>query len=617
MVARMVQLATPEPHEAAPKAGEVLEGRYRLEGPLGEGGVGWVYRARHLQLGSEVAIKMLQERFAESSMMRPRFTREARAMAALRHPHIVSITDFSVADGRPYIVMELLEGLSLREELEKGPIAPERVKRIVARILDGLTYAHGQGFVHRDLKPDNIFLLELPSDDAFPKILDFGFVKLTGHEDQPQMNAEVLTRSGIAFGTPAYMSPEQATGAPADARSDLYSLGILVFEMLVGRRPYEGTLPEIVRKHLTAPIPTFADIGASPRESDRLRAFLTQAMAKEPVDRFQSATEMKAALLALPDDYLRLDSSKPQEATVSTEAPTVAAVAPSRARPASEKPGAPKRSSMKALGMALAAATVIGGAAVLVALGASLTEDVVPDVPLESAAATPANLGEGEGGAMPALPEGERGAVDTVDADEAVGDELEELDEEALGDEESAEDLAPEEEAEDEQAAEEAAAEAQAIAAEEEPAAPTAERRNPWQTHRAVAWLTRARRRALAGRSLGNRTEEALKRYVRTHREDPRPHLLLAQSYMNRGWKRSALERYDLARRIDPNAPADPRMRTDLVRMAADSSVAERAAEMVVRIYGPDATETVDEELGRDRWDDPAKARLRTLRTRL
>ena len=616
MPRRMVQLATPDPHEAAPKAGEVLEGRYRLEGTLGEGGVGWVYRARHLQLGSEVAIKMLQERFAASSMMRPRFTREARAMAALKHPHIVTITDFSLADGRPYIVMELLEGLSMREVLDEGPIAPERAREIVARVLDGLAYAHGQGFIHRDLKPDNIFLLDLPSDDAFPKILDFGFVKLTGHEDQPSMNAEVLTRSGIAFGTPAYMSPEQATGAPADARSDLYSLGIVLFEMLVGRRPYEGSLPEIVRQHLTAPVPTFAERGVSPRESEPLRAFLLQAMAKEPEHRFQSATDMKRALLALPADYLRIDASRPQGATVSTEAPTVAAVAPSRARPASERP-APKRSALKALATALVAATLIGGAAVLVALGASWTEDVVPDVPLESAA-TPAHLGEGESGEGSG-DEGRssnRGAgepVPTLAAGDAIG-EAEALPGEEV---EAPSVLAPEEEAEDEQAAEEAAAEAEAIEETGAEESTAEERRNPWQTHRAVAWMTRARRQALAGRRLSGRTEDALKRFAQSHRGDSRPHLLLAQSYMNRGWHRSALQRYDLARRVDSNAPADPRMRQDLVLMAADSSVAESSADAVVRLYGDDATAVVDTELARERWDVAARARLRALRVRL
>jgi len=591
----MVQLATPDPHEAAPKPGEVLEGRYRLEGRLGEGGVGWVYRARHLQLGSDVAVKMLQERFAESSMMRPRFTREARAMAALKHPHIVTITDFSLVDGRPYIVMELLEGKSLREELEDGPMEAGRARSMVLRVLDGLSYAHAQGFVHRDLKPDNIFLLDLPSDDAFPKILDFGFVKLTGQDSQPAANAEVLTRSGIAFGTPAYMSPEQATGAPADGRSDVYSLGVLFYEMLAGKRPFEGSLPEIVRKHLTAPVPRFADLNVAARESEPLRAFLEKAMAKEAEDRFQSATEMKQALVALPDDFLSMKDGLP-DSTVSTEAPTVAAV------PRSKPTGTDKRSSMKAAAAAIVAAFLIGGAAVLVALAASWTEEVVPDVPIENSATQPR-------AEFPADPEGaddEAPPVDTLDAEEAIGEPPEPVPEN------------PAEVAEDEQAAEEAVAEGEAIEAPEATDdTPSEERVNPWQTHRALGWLTRARRRVLRGRHLGSRTESALKRHVRAHRQDPRPHLLLAQSYMNKGWKRSALQRYDLAHRIDPNAPADPRMKVDMVRLAAESSVQERAAEMVVRVYGQDARETVDAELESDRWDDEARGRLTALRGRL
>lgn len=596
----MVQLATPDPEEAAPKPGEVLEGRYRLEGRLGEGGVGWVYRARHLQLGSDVAIKMLQERFAESSMMRPRFTREARAMAALKHPHIVTITDFSVVEGRPYIVMELLEGLSLRDVLEEGPVEPERARRLVARILEGLEYAHAQGFVHRDLKPDNIFLLDLPSDDAFPKILDFGFVKLTGQDSQPQANAEVLTRSGIAFGTPAYMSPEQATGAPADARSDLYALGIILFEMLAGKRPYEGSLPEIVRKHLTAPVPTFADIGAASREREPLRALIAKAMAKEPADRFQSATEMKQALLDLPDHFLRIREDLP-DATVSSEAPTVAAVP--RSKPPKDSG---KRSSMKAAGAAMAAAFVIGGAAVLIALAASWTDEVAPDVPLANAATEPeANQ-----------------AAETEDEGEELG-ELQDVAEDPAETEALAEVAEPvpenpAEEAEDEQAAEEALAEGEAIEAPAEQVDHAREERvNPWRSRRALGWFTRARRRVLRGRQLGSRTEAALKRHVRAHRDDPRPHLLLAQSYMNKGWKRSAYQRYDLAYRIDSNAPADPRMKLDLVRMAADSSVQDEAADMVVRVYGSDAVETIDEELATERWAPDARARLAALRGRL
>jgi len=519
-------------------------------------------------------------------------------MAALKHPHIVTITDFSLADGRPYIVMELLEGKSLREELETGPMEPGRARALVARVLDGLAYAHAQGFVHRDLKPDNIFLLDLPSDDAFPKILDFGFVKLTGHDSQPQANAEVLTRSGIAFGTPAYMSPEQATGAPADARSDLYSLGVLFFEMLAGKRPFEGSLPEIVRKHLTAPVPRFADLNVAARESDALRLFLEKAMAKEPPDRFQSAAEMKKALLALPMPVVRMIDGLP-DSTISTEAPTVAAV------PRSKPRGVASRSTLKAAAAAIAAAFVIGGAAVLVALAASWTEEVVPDVPLENSATQPRAEfpAEPEAGGDEDEDEGE--PVDTVAAEEAIGEVPEPVPEN------------PEEEAEDEQAAEEAAAEAEAIEAPAEEEETGQERVNPWQTHRAVAWLTRSRRRVLRGRPLSDRTEAALKRHAQAHREDPRPHLLLAQSYMNKGWKRSALERYDLAVRIDANAPADPRMRVDVVRLAAESSVQERAAEMVVRIYGADAAETIDNELESSRWNDGARARLTMLRARL
>ena len=628
----MVSLATPEHRPAAPKPGEILEGRYRLDGPLGEGGVGWVYRAEHLQLGSQVAVKMLQTRFAESSMMRPRFTREARAMAALRHPHIVTITDFSVAEGRPYIVMELLEGLSLREVMDEGPFDPERARRVILRVLDGLAYAHNQGFIHRDLKPDNIFLLDLPSDDSFPKILDFGFVKLTSDEEQPA-TAEVLTRSGIAFGTPAYMSPEQATGAPADPRSDLYALGIVFFEMLVGRRPYEGSLPEIVRKHLTAPVPTFDQVGASRRESQELRRFLLCAMAKEPDERFADAAAMKAALLALPEAYLVSADAAPR-ASVSTEAPTVAAVVPSRPGPRADAERADTvhegTSPWKLAVLALVFASAIGAIAVMVALAASWTEDIVPEVPRLRGSPEDFETGfdpvAGDGKPNPAPASSDAPSIHTVPADEAIGEAAEreladepesELSEEELRAQEEVipvEAMTPEEVAQDERAAEEAVAEAAAV----EPAAPSPEatRVNPWQARRSISWMTRARRRVLRGRNLGHATEEACKRFARSHREDPRPHLLLAQSYRARGWDRSALERYDLARRVAVTAVGDPRMKTDLVRMAASSSVADRAAEMVQSIYGAEALETVEQELESPRHDAAAKARLRRLASR-
>ncbi len=283
-------------------AGSVLDGRYRVVDVLGTGGVGIVYRAEHLGLKREVAVKVLRKSFVEHTSLRPRFDREARAMAAMSHPNIVSVMDYGVADGAPFIVMEHLEGRTLRSLMDEGPVPETEALRIGRALLRGLGYAHGRGLVHRDVKPGNVFLQALDAQGEHVKLLDFGFAKI-------QAGSELTTGSMISqvdetFGTPAYMSPEQSMGDNLDHRADLYSVGVLLFEMLAGDKPFDGELHEIVKAHLATPVPPIEEFRPDVRVRPALAEFLAKAMAKNPKDRFESADAMAHAIEELPRESL-------------------------------------------------------------------------------------------------------------------------------------------------------------------------------------------------------------------------------------------------------------------------------------------------------------------------
>jgi hypothetical protein len=283
-----------EPGDDELQPGVLLEGRYQIEHRLGEGGVGFVYRARQINLHRRVAIKLLQQEVMGDEELRPRFEREALTLAALSHPNIVSLTDYGAVQGRPYLVMELLEGRTLREILDQeGALEVGRALALARQVLLALAYAHELGVVHRDLKPANLLVQALPSHEHL-KVLDFGLVKLLpgSYLDRGIQ----LSRVGFTFGTPAYMSPEHATGAEVDGRSDLYAMGVLLFELLSGQKPFDGELQDILRAHFTAPVPAMAE--RNPQLSGRpdLQALVERAMAKEREQRFASAAEMIAAL---------------------------------------------------------------------------------------------------------------------------------------------------------------------------------------------------------------------------------------------------------------------------------------------------------------------------------
>lgn len=277
------------------EAGDPLIGRmvgaYRIAAPIGRGGLATVYRARHEVVGRDVAVKILSASVSRSPTLRARFLREARAANRVRHPHVIDVADIGeTEDGLAFLVMELLEGRTLAEEIAGGPIAPERALRIAAQAAAALGCAHDLGVVHRDVKPANVFVLRRDGGAPFIKLLDFGLANLRGEHR--------LTASGELFGTPAYMAPEQIDGDKPAPAVDLYALGCVLFEMLTGSIPFRGSTPATLDQHLRAPAPRPSDRRAGlPAGIDALVASLLE---KDPARRADAgaAARAVAALLA-------------------------------------------------------------------------------------------------------------------------------------------------------------------------------------------------------------------------------------------------------------------------------------------------------------------------------
>jgi eukaryotic-like serine/threonine-protein kinase len=262
--------------------------RYRILAPLGAGGMGTVYEALHLASGGVYAMKVLHAGLPDE--VARRFEREARATSLLDHPGVVDVLDFGrLADGRLFLVMELVRGTSLADVLSSGPLPVGRAVAIAGRILGALAFSHRAGIVHRDLKPDNVMLLE---GDAV-KLVDFGIAKLLGPVAD-ELGGD-LTRTGVVFGTPAYMAPEQALGRAVDARVDLYSLGVILYELLAGRPPFASDDPlALLRLQCAAPPPPLP-----PSLPGGIERIVLRALAKRAEARYQTAEEMHADLLEL------------------------------------------------------------------------------------------------------------------------------------------------------------------------------------------------------------------------------------------------------------------------------------------------------------------------------
>ena len=266
-------------------------GKYRIVRPLGRGGMGAVYEALQTDLNRRVALKVLHPHLAQDPQLVTRFRREAMSAAGLGHPNIVQVTDFgrSEEDGSVFLVMELLEGAPLSAVIDRERLPPARLAQVAWQVLSALEAAHAAGIVHRDLKPDNVFLTSVPGVGDVVKLLDFGIAKLAESEGSG------LTATGAVLGTPAYMAPEQARGAAVDGRVDVYALGVLMYEALTGRLPYNGAnYNAMIAAILTEQPPRIGDLRAD-LPSD-LVAVIERAMERDPASRWQSAGAMREAL---------------------------------------------------------------------------------------------------------------------------------------------------------------------------------------------------------------------------------------------------------------------------------------------------------------------------------
>jgi serine/threonine-protein kinase len=276
--------------EADPLLGKLIEGRYEVESVLGEGGMGSVYAVRHRALDKRFAMKVMRADLAKQGELAARFIQEARATAAIGHPNIVQITDFGeLPSGAPYFVMELLDGSPLSKLIRKGGPLPARLAvRVLIQTASALSAAHAAGVIHRDLKPDNIHITK----NEAVKILDFGVAKMAG--------AGRLTRTGMVFGTPHYMSPEQASGGEVDHRADMYALGIIMYEMFTGKVPFEAdSYMGVLTKHMFMDPEPPSHVNEAARELGALEDVTLRCLEKRPEARYASMEELVADIQSI------------------------------------------------------------------------------------------------------------------------------------------------------------------------------------------------------------------------------------------------------------------------------------------------------------------------------
>ena len=320
---------------------EILDGQFKIVQKIGMGGMGAVYKALQPDMNRMVAVKVLHPKLADRRDIASRFRREARAMSHLTHPHTARVFMYdALEDGTLFIVMELLEGKTINRVVRaEGPMELRRALRIMMQVCGALEEAHVAGMVHRDLKPENVFLCKQGGLADFPKVLDFGLAKVTYREMQP--GSVQLTREGMVFGTPEFMSPEQAQGRTLTPASDVYSLAVILYEMLTGLLPFDAKNPlDFLQLHVSAPPIPISERVEGLTFPPELWACLERALAKRPESRYASAAgfegdleEVLAGVTVLPARRSGAAPGSQLEVAAGAPAESKAAVAPAARAP--------------------------------------------------------------------------------------------------------------------------------------------------------------------------------------------------------------------------------------------------------------------------------------------
>lgn len=287
-----------------PRIGTVLSDRYLIHALIGEGGMGKVYAGEHVLMHKRVAIKVLHKELTALADVVQRFEREAMAAANIDHPNVAAATDFGhLADDSVFLVLEYVQGISLRSEIADGALSVGRALHIARQIASALASAHARGIVHRDLKPENVMLVEKAGDPDFVKVLDFGIAKVPIQEVSERGSVrpgQIITKVGMIFGTPEYMAPEQALGQVADGRADQYALGVILFEMLTGNRPYRNdSQVGMLGQQLKGPPPKLSDFAPNILVPEGVESLLERLLAVEREQRFENSLELVEAIESL------------------------------------------------------------------------------------------------------------------------------------------------------------------------------------------------------------------------------------------------------------------------------------------------------------------------------